>query len=226
VPTTSPTARRRSGTTSTAALAKNLPGKDRAWLALCFGSFGKPIEPESCKNCYRGPGTLFAGTRNCRADSMLLEPTRVKGQMRVQQADTLDSSNLNSQRHFGAASASKRRPKCLMHSHLQQNDIKERNGVERAMQPCVGAFQDDGPGGVASEGEGACSALFKVRSHLPLRGKLGWMTPRVGVKTTLTMGRAFRGSCSQARAPFCFAYPVDSPLPHQSPHRRELMADK
>jgi len=22
------------------------------------------------------------------------------------------------------------------------------------------------------------------RSHLPLRGKLGWMTPRAGVKTT------------------------------------------
>src|SRR5258708_37454427 len=54
---------------------------------------------------------------------------------------------------------------------------------------------------VMSEGEGACSPLFNVRSHLPLRGKLGWMTPRVGVKTTLTNGTT-RGSCSQARAPF------------------------
>src|SRR5712692_7971014 len=36
----------------------------------------------------------------------------------------------------------------------------------------------------ASEGEGACLSLFADRSHLPLRGKLGWMTPRAGVKTT------------------------------------------
>jgi hypothetical protein len=42
-------------------------------------------------------------------------------------------------------------------------------------------------------GEGACSPFFAVRSHLPLRGKLGWMTQRVGVKTTLTMERAFSG---------------------------------
>src|SRR2546425_10592562 len=32
--------------------------------------------------------------------------------------------------------------------------------------------------------EGACLPLFANRSHLPLRGKLGWMTPRAGVKTT------------------------------------------
>src|SRR5882724_12197923 len=31
----------------------------------------------------------------------------------------------------------------------------------------------------ASEGEGACLAEFKGRSHLPLKGKLGWMTPRI-----------------------------------------------
>src|SRR5438046_4953573 len=31
----------------------------------------------------------------------------------------------------------------------------------------------------ASEGEGACLAEFKGRSHLPLRGKLGWMSPRI-----------------------------------------------
>ena len=36
----------------------------------------------------------------------------------------------------------------------------------------------------ASEGEGACLSLFTNRSHLPLREKLGWMTPRAGVKTT------------------------------------------
>jgi hypothetical protein len=31
-----------------------------------------------------------------------------------------------------------------------------------------------------SEGEGACSRICDGRSHLPLRGKLGWMTPRPG----------------------------------------------
>ena len=33
-----------------------------------------------------------------------------------------------------------------------------------------------------SEGEGACSRICDGRSHLPLRGKLGWMTPRPGQK--------------------------------------------
>ena len=48
--------------------------------------------------------------------------------------------------------------------------------------------------------------LFICRCHLPLRGKLGWMTPRAGVKTTLAMERAFSGSRSQAGAHFfCFA---------------------
>src|SRR5258708_4851853 len=58
--------------------------------------------------------------------------------------------------------------------------------------------------GVASEGEGACSPLFKIRSHLPLRGKLGWMTPRVGVKTTLTMERA-TGALVPKQGPHFFA---------------------
>src|SRR2546423_1751102 len=66
---------------------------------------------------------------------------------------------------------------------------------------------------LTSEGEGACSPVFNIRSHLPLRGKLGWMTPRVGVKTTLTTERAFRGSCSQARAPFSLSpAKSDNPL--------------
>ena len=38
---------------------------------------------------------------------------------------------------------------------------------------------DHGPRRMPSEGEGACLAEFKGRSHLPLRGKLGWMTPRI-----------------------------------------------
>jgi len=35
-----------------------------------------------------------------------------------------------------------------------------------------------------SEGEGACSRPCAGRPHLPLRGKLGWMTPRPGQKKT------------------------------------------
>src|SRR6266404_230532 len=57
-----------------------------------------------------------------------------------------------------------------------------------------------------SEGEGACLPVFADRSHLPLRGKLGWMTPRSGVKTTLEMRCTFRGSRSQAGAPFFWRF--------------------
>jgi hypothetical protein len=59
----------------------------------------------------------------------------------------------------------------------------------------------------ASEAEGARSSLFADRSHLPLRGKLGWMTLRAGVKTTLASKRAFRGSRSQAGAPLFYQHP-------------------
>jgi hypothetical protein len=59
---------------------------------------------------------------------------------------------------------------------------------------------------VMSEGEGACSPLFEVRSHLPLRGKLGWMTPRVGVKTTLTNGNASLGALVPKQGPHFFAH--------------------
>jgi hypothetical protein len=44
---------------------------------------------------------------------------------------------------------------------------------------------------VASEGEGACLLILKARSHLPL--KLGWMTPRAGVKTTLASETRLQG---------------------------------
>ena len=67
---------------------------------------------------------------------------------------------------------------------------------------------DDESRRVVSEGEGACSLLFKVRSHLPLRGKLGWMTPRVGVKTTLTNGNAPLGALVPKQGPHFFACPV------------------
>src|ERR1700716_2365568 len=66
---------------------------------------------------------------------------------------------------------------------------------------------DDESRRVVSEGEGACSLLFKVRSHLPLRGKLGWMTPRVGVKTTLTNGNAPLGALVPKQGPHFFCPP-------------------
>src|SRR5882762_8446980 len=66
---------------------------------------------------------------------------------------------------------------------------------------------DDESRRVVSEGEGACSLLFKVRSHLPLRGKQGWMTPRVGVKTTLTNGNAPLGALVPKQGPHFFACP-------------------
>ena len=56
----------------------------------------------------------------------------------------------------------------------------------------------------ASEGEGACSKTSAGRSHLPLRGKLGWMTPRPGQKKTGKRNASTGGSCSQARAPILF----------------------
>ena len=74
------------------------------------------------------------------------------------------------------------------------------SGVPRALGPDVGAFQFDGLHGIASEGEGACLRFVELVTNLPLRGKLGWMTPRAGVKTTLAMRRAFRGPRSQAGA--------------------------
>jgi hypothetical protein len=64
---------------------------------------------------------------------------------------------------------------------------------------------DDESRRVLSEGEGACSPFFRVRSHLPLRGKLGWMTPRVGVKTTPANGNAPLGALVPKQGPHFFA---------------------
>jgi len=69
----------------------------------------------------------------------------------------------------------------------------------------------DSPGGTLHSdlpflvcgGEGACAPDGAGRSHLPLRGKLGWMTPgpaRLGRHREACSG----GSCSQAGAPLHF----------------------
>jgi hypothetical protein len=55
-------------------------------------------------------------------------------------------------------------------------------GQPRALLKKRGRIPIDDYHKSASEGEGACSRTSAGRSHLPLRGKLGWMTPRPGQK--------------------------------------------
>src|SRR6266550_7799663 len=53
-----------------------------------------------------------------------------------------------------------------------------------------------------SKGEGACSENCDGRSHLPLRGKLGWMTPRPGQKKT-----------GKRNASLGLSFPSEGPFP-------------
>ena len=80
-------------------------------------------------------------------------------------------------------------------------------------QSCIGILQGripiDDLYESPSEGEGACSESCAGRSHLPLRGKLGWMTPRPGQKKAGN-GMRLWGSRSQARAPLHFPSPDKS----------------
>jgi hypothetical protein len=57
------------------------------------------------------------------------------------------------------------------------------------------------PARIASGGEGACLLILDDCSHLPLRGKLGWMTPRAGVKTTPASVTRLRGLPVPSGAP-------------------------
>jgi hypothetical protein len=57
-----------------------------------------------------------------------------------------------------------------------------RIGPQRALSGIRGRIPINDLHKSASEGEGACSRTSAGRSHLPLRGKLGWMTPRPGQK--------------------------------------------
>src|SRR5258708_23439412 len=57
---------------------------------------------------------------------------------------------------------------------------------------------------MASEGEGGLLAVLANRYHLPLRGKLGWMTPRAGVKTTLASEMRLPGLPDPKRGPHFF----------------------
>jgi hypothetical protein len=55
-----------------------------------------------------------------------------------------------------------------------------------------------------SEGEGAYSTEGARRSHLPLRGKLGWMTPRTGQKKTGKVGMHSSGAPVPKQGPPIF----------------------
>jgi len=56
----------------------------------------------------------------------------------------------------------------------------------------------------SSEGEGACSRICDGRSHLPLRGKLGWMTPRAGQKKAGKRNASF-GALVPKRGPLFYS---------------------
>src|SRR5919108_1873307 len=68
------------------------------------------------------------------------------------------------------------------------------------------------------EGEGACLSVLADRSHLPLRGKLGWMTPRAGVKTTLAIETRLTGPPIPSGGPIFLSAPPKRLRPEQSKH--------
>jgi len=67
------------------------------------------------------------------------------------------------------------------------------DGLPVALSGERGRVSADGLQELRARGKGLARGSWSLLNHLPLRGKLGWMTPRAGVKTTLAMRRAFRG---------------------------------
>src|SRR6202049_3340219 len=80
---------------------------------------------------------------------------------------------------------------------------EKRIGQLRAIAGNRGRIPIDDFHKSASEGEGACSRTYDGRSHLPLRGKLGWMTPRPGQKKTGKRNASF-GALVPKREPLSF----------------------
>jgi hypothetical protein len=155
----------------------------------CERTARKPIGRGVRKICYRSPGTASSGrTRPLKTG---LIPDSV-----------LAGSIMKSEDTFGVGI------EVVLASQVTVNKRLRRNlaAVRHWRNPCIRepheCVSHDELRRAVSEGEGACSPFFAIRSHLPLRGKLGWMTPRVGVKTTLTTKRTLRGPRSQAGAPF------------------------
>ena len=114
----------------------------------------------------------------------------------------LTSSKLDAKAGFGAVWA------ILQFRQVFANERLAENSAHRGhwRYPCIRKAHEcvsyDELRREASEGEGARSPLFAIRSHLPLRGKLGWTTPRVGVKTALTTKRTLGGPRYQEGASF------------------------
>jgi hypothetical protein len=80
--------------------------------------------------------------------------------------------------------------------------------VSERLPACIvivsGRIPDDDLHESSSEGEGACSGTCDGRSLLPLRGKLGWMTPRPGQKKTGKRNASF-GALVPKRGPHTFS---------------------
>src|SRR5260370_29538760 len=76
----------------------------------------------------------------------------------------------------------------------------------------VGAFSKRGTLKCKGGGRGLLAVLGN-RYHLPLRGKLGWMTPRAGVKTTLASEMRLPGLPDPKGGPHFFAFTFLPDLP-------------
>ena len=77
-------------------------------------------------------------------------------------------------------------------------------GTQRALLRKRGRIPIDDLHKSSSEGEGACSRTCAGRSHLPLRGKLGWMTPRARSKKEPANGMRLSGLSFPSEGPFLF----------------------
>jgi hypothetical protein len=92
-----------------------------------------------------------------------------------------------------------------------------RFGPARAFRRTRGRIPNDGYHKSLSEGEGACSRTCAGRSHLPLRGKLGWMTPRPGQKKTGKRNASFGALVPKQGPHFTRRFQPNSPrLPSTS----------
>src|ERR1700733_7075455 len=83
-------------------------------------------------------------------------------------------------------------------------EYRKEIGLQRALSQNRGRIPIDDFHKSASEGEGACSRTSAGRFHLPLRGKLGWMTPRTRSKKGRETECVFRGFLFPSKSPYFF----------------------
>jgi hypothetical protein len=161
-----------------------------AYIPHCArGPDEKPMERSAAKKCYLSPGTRAVERWLCTEKRHFPD-------------SDLDSFRIEFGGRFWCCASAMSSGELLVNKPLIGRTGLHPLGCLRAIRLAWARFKWRIIGRWRSEGEGACSSLFYKSSHLPLRGKLGWMTPRAGVKTTLAMKRAFRGPRSQAGAPF------------------------